>query len=126
MSTIKKGDKVKVEYTGMLEDGTVFDSSTIQGCPIEFEVGSGQLLKGFEEAVIGMQPGEEKEITLQPEEAYGQHKSEFVKEISSFVSNTPQPAEPILVSILSAFLRLASSRISVLICLNGIPKSSVY
>ena len=94
MSTIKKGDKVKVEYTGTLEDGTVFDSSTIQGKPIEFEVGAGQLLRGFEEAVIGMQQGEEKEITLQPEEAYGQHKEEFVKEISKECFPPDQEIQP--------------------------------
>ncbi len=82
MDIVKKGDKIKVEYEGVLEDGTVFDSSSIKGCPLEFEVGSGQLLKKFEEAVIGMNIGEEKEITLSPKDAYGEHKTEFLKEIS--------------------------------------------
>jgi len=82
MSVIKKGDKIKVEYTGLLEDGTVFDSSSLKGCPLEFEVGSGQLLRKFEEAVIGMNTGEEKEIVISPEDGYGEHKSEFLKEIS--------------------------------------------
>jgi len=82
MSVIKKGDKIKVEYTGLLEDGTVFDSSSLKGCPLEFEVGSGQLLRKFEEAVVGMNTGEEKEIVISPEDGYGEHKSEFLKEIS--------------------------------------------
>jgi FKBP-type peptidyl-prolyl cis-trans isomerase 2 len=82
MSIVKKGDKIKVEYTGLLEDGTVFDSSSLKGCPLEFEVGAGQLLKKFEEAVIGMNIGEEKEVVVSPEDAYGQHKTEFLKEIS--------------------------------------------
>jgi FKBP-type peptidyl-prolyl cis-trans isomerase 2 len=82
MSIVKKGDKIKVEYEGVLEDGTVFDSSGLKGCPLEFEVGSGQLLKKFEEAVIGMNIGEEKKITVSPKDGYGEHKSEFLKEIS--------------------------------------------
>ncbi|MBU0979821.1 MAG: peptidylprolyl isomerase [Nanoarchaeota archaeon] len=78
---IKKGDKVKVEYTGMLEDGTVFDSSEKHGKPLEFEVGAGLVMPGFEKAVTGMKKGEEKEITLQPADAYGEHKPEFVKKM---------------------------------------------
>ena len=78
MTVIKKGDKVKVEYTGSLEDGTVFDSSKNHDAPLEFVVGSGQLIKGFDDAVIGMKVGDEKEISLPPEEAYGQHNPEFV------------------------------------------------
>ena len=81
MQIVKKGDKVKVEYTGTLEDGSVFDSSNKYDKPIEFTVGSGQLIKGFENAVIGMKVGEEKEIKIPPEEAYGQHNSELVKDM---------------------------------------------
>ena len=82
MTEVKKGDKIKVKYTGTLDDGTVFDSSDIQGCLLEFIVGSGNLLKKFEEAVIGMKIEEEKEFTLQPQDAYGQHNPDYVKEIS--------------------------------------------
>ena len=57
---VKKGDKIKVEYTGTLEDGTVFDSSEKQGQPLEFEAGSGQLIKGFDDCVIGMEKGRRK------------------------------------------------------------------
>lgn len=78
---VKKGDRVKVEYTGKLEDGTVFDSSENHGKPLEFEAGEGKLIKGFDEAVLGMKKGEEKEITLQPDEAYGEYDSSLVKEL---------------------------------------------
>jgi peptidylprolyl isomerase len=94
MSIVKKGDKIKVEYEGVLEDGTVFDSSSLKGCPLEFEVGSGQLLRKFEEAVIGMNIGEEKEITISPKDGYGEHKSEFLKEISKDYFPDDQEIEP--------------------------------
>ena len=58
---VKKGDKIKVDYTGTLEDGTVFDTSEGKQ-PLEFEAGSGQLIKGFDNAIIGMEKDEEKEI----------------------------------------------------------------
>ena len=81
MDDVKKGNKVKVEYVGCLEDGTVFDSSEMHNEPLEFIVGAGQLLKGFNDAVIGMKIGEEKEIRLPPDEAYGPHNPEFLKDI---------------------------------------------
>ena len=63
---VKKGDKVKVDYTGKLDDGTVFDSSKHgdHSHPIEFEVGSGQVIKGFEQGVVGMEVGEEKFLKI--------------------------------------------------------------
>ena len=76
---INNGDRVKVEYIGTLDDGTVFDSSEKHGGPLEFEVGDGQLIKGFENAVIGMEKGEEKEIKLQPSEAYGNHNPQLIR-----------------------------------------------
>jgi len=78
---IKKGDKIKVEYTGSFEDGTIFDSSEKHDSPLEFTVGEGQLIKGFDEAVVGMKIGEEKEVTLAPKDAYGDHNPELVKEM---------------------------------------------
>ena len=81
IQVVKKGDKVKVEYIGTLEDGSIFDSSDKNDTPIEFIVGSGQLIKGFEDAVVGMKVGEEKEIKIPPEEAYGPHNPEFVKDM---------------------------------------------
>jgi len=78
--TIKKGDKVKVEYTGTLEDGTVFDSTQKRGQPLEFEVGAGKLIKGFDDAVIGMSVGEEKQVKIPPADAYGESRPELIKE----------------------------------------------
>lgn len=94
MRNVKKGDKIQVVYTGMLEDGTVFDTSTTHGCPLEFQVGEGKLLKGFDNAMIGMKIGEEKEIKLSPENAYGQHKSELVKELPKQCFPQDQEIQP--------------------------------
>lgn len=79
--SVKKGDKIKIDYTGTLEDGTVFDSSEKHGQPLEFEVGSGQIIKGFDEAVIGMKKGDEKDIKLQPADAYGELNDELIKKV---------------------------------------------
>ena len=81
MTEVKKGDKIKVEYEGSLDDGTVFDSSDKHDAPLEFTAGSGQLIKGFDEAVIGMKKGEEKVVKIPPEEAYGTHNPELVKDL---------------------------------------------
>lgn len=89
---VKKGDKVKVEYTGTLEDGTVFDASEKHGAPLEFEVGSGMVIKGFDEALVGMEKGEEKEVTIKPEQAYGDPNPEMVKKIPR--EQLPKDQEP--------------------------------
>ncbi len=80
---VKKGNKVKVDYTGTLDDGTVFDSSTHDNHshPLEFEVGSGQLIKGFDEAVIGMEKGDEKDIHIDAKDAYGDPNPELVQKV---------------------------------------------
>ncbi len=70
MSEVKNGDKIKVHYHGRLEDGTTFDSSEGRE-PLEFEVGSGQVIPGFDNGVLGMTPGQKKTITIPVEEAYG-------------------------------------------------------
>ncbi len=76
-----KGHKVKVEYTGTLEDGTVFDSSEKHGQPLEFVAGIGQVVPGFDKAICEMQVGQEKEITLQPDEAYGMPNDQFIQKV---------------------------------------------
>ncbi len=68
---VKKGDKIKVEYTGSFENGEIFDDSKRHGQPLEFEAGAGMVVSGFDDAIIGMEVGEEKEVTLKPEKAYG-------------------------------------------------------
>lgn len=81
MDVVKKGNKVKVEYVGSLEDGTVFDSSEKHDEPLEFMVGSGNLIKGFDNAMVGMKIGEQKEIRLQPNDAYGPYNPEYVRDL---------------------------------------------
>jgi len=85
---IKQGNKIKVHYTGTLDDGTIFDSSEGKE-PLEFEAGAGQMIKGFDQAVIGMKVGEEKTIKIPPEEAYG----EYNKELTQKVPKDKIPAE---------------------------------
>ena len=68
----KNGDTVRVHYTGRLESGEVFDSSE-GGEPLEFQIGSGQVIAGFDENVQGMNVGDEKTISIEPENAYGEH-----------------------------------------------------
>lgn len=77
MAKAKIGDKVKVHFTGSLEDGTVF-GSTLDEEPFEFTIGDKNMLPGFESALIGMQSGDTKTITLPPEDAYGVYKKELV------------------------------------------------
>jgi peptidylprolyl isomerase len=79
--SIKPGSFVKVEYTGTFDDGTVFDSTEQQGCPLEFQIGAQQVIDGFENAIKSMKLGEQKKVTLQPEEAYGQYEPDMKRDI---------------------------------------------
>ena len=78
MSKVKDGDNVALHYTGTLDDGTVFDSSE-GGEPLSFTVGSGQVIPGFEGGVVGMDLGETKQISVAPDQAYGDYHEELVK-----------------------------------------------
>ena len=89
---VKEGDKIKVEYTGTFEDGTVFDSSENYGKPLEFEIGKGMVVPGFEKAVIGMEKDEEKEITITPEDGYGQPNPQLVQKVPK--EKLPKEQEP--------------------------------
>jgi FKBP-type peptidyl-prolyl cis-trans isomerase 2 len=80
-AAIKNGDKVSLEYTGTLSDGTVFDASSKHDSPMEFEVGAGHVIPGFEKAVTGMQMGEEKKFTLLPAEAYGDSDPKLIQKV---------------------------------------------
>jgi peptidylprolyl isomerase len=77
MVQAKHGDTVTVHYTGKLEDGTVFDSSVGRD-PLQFSIGEGNLIPGFEQAVVGMSPGDSKTQTIPADEAYGAHYAEMV------------------------------------------------
>jgi peptidylprolyl isomerase len=76
MAQAKQGDTVRVHYTGTLESGEEFDSSR-GGDPLTFTVGAGTVIPGFDEAVAGMQVGEEKRVTIEPEDAYGPRREEL-------------------------------------------------
>jgi peptidylprolyl isomerase len=85
MAQAKEGDRVKVHYTGRLEGGEVFDSSECAesecGCesgPLEFVIGEGEVIPGFEKAVIGMSPDESKTFTIPVDEGYGERNEEMV------------------------------------------------
>ncbi len=80
MAQAKEGDTVKVHYTGTLDDGTIFDTS-VEREPLEFTIGSGQVIPGFDIAVLDMAPGEIKVSVIPAEEAYGLHSEELVTEV---------------------------------------------
>jgi len=79
---IKKGSKLVVEYEGKFENGEVFDSSkNSEAGPLKFEAGAGKVIKGFDEAVMGIEKGEEKEFSINPQDAYGEYNPKLKKEI---------------------------------------------
>ncbi len=80
MAQAKKGDKVKVKYTGRLADGTVFDSSEGRP-PLEVVLGSGHVIQGFDEALTGMVVGEKKTVVIPVEKAYGEYDPDKVMEV---------------------------------------------
>ncbi len=80
MTKAKVGDKVKVHYTGSLDNGDVFDSS-LQREPLEFEIGSGAVIKGFDDGVNGMEVSEKKTIKIPSTEAYGERREDLVLEL---------------------------------------------
>ncbi len=76
-----EGKIVKIHYTGSLDDGEVFDTSRLNGEPIEFECMAGTVIKGFDDAVKDMEVGEKKNIHLEPEEAYGPVREDLVQTV---------------------------------------------
>lgn len=85
------GDTVTVHYTGRRSDDTVFDSSRDRE-PLEFTIGAGQVIPGFEEAVVGMQPGEHKTATIPADQAYGAYQEDLVLEVDR--GQFPPGADP--------------------------------
>ena len=81
MAKAKKGDTVKVAYTGKLEDGAVFDKSTDEN-PLEFKLGEGMVIPGFEEAVEGMEEKNSKTVTIASDRAYGDYHDGYSQEIA--------------------------------------------
>ncbi len=82
MSKVKQGDTVKVHYTGTLSDGSVFDSSRERDKPLEFTLGEGQLIPGFEKAVEGMSVGDSTSVDIPSDEAYGERRDDLEMEVS--------------------------------------------
>ena len=77
---IKQGNTVKVHYTGRLEDNSVFDSSNGKE-PVEFQVGSQQVIEGFESAVMGLTKGEKTTVTIPSDKAYGELRNELIQQV---------------------------------------------
>ena len=87
----KNGDTVKVDYTGKLENGTVFDTSEGRE-PLNFTLGAGQVIPGFEQAVLGMKVGESKNVTIPVDEAYGEYNDTLVVVVNrENLTNIPNP-----------------------------------
>ncbi|MCP4570233.1 MAG: peptidylprolyl isomerase [FCB group bacterium] len=102
MSQAKNGDSVKVHYTGKLEDGTVFDSSKDRQ-PLEFKLGAGNVIPGFDSGITGMAIGDSKTVTIPPDQAYGEvrkdllvevDKGEFPKDIKPEIGQELQVQQP--------------------------------
>jgi len=91
MSQAKSGDTVKIHYTGTLDDGSQFDSSAGRD-PLEFTLGSGQVIPGFDNAVEGMAVGEQKSVRIEPEDGYGPRHDQMIQEVPK--SALPDDLEP--------------------------------
>ncbi len=91
MSLAKNGDTVKVHYTGKLADGVEFDSS-IGGEPLEFDLGAGQVIEGFESAIVGMKEGEKKTVTIPVDKAYGEINEDYI--LTASRDKLPPDLEP--------------------------------
>lgn len=91
MSQAKSGDTVRVHYTGKLGDGTQFDSSAERE-PLEFTLGSGQVIAGIDSAIEGMTVGENKSVTIPADEAYGPRHDQLIQEVPK--TALPEEIEP--------------------------------
>lgn len=91
MSKVKDGNTVKVHYTGTLKDGSVFDTSAERE-PLEFTLGEGQLIPGFEKAVVGMEEGEKTKIDIPVKEAYGEAREDLIINVPK--DQLPDDVEP--------------------------------
>ena len=91
MTQAKSGNTVRIHYTGTLDDGTEFDSSAGRD-PLEFTLGGGQVIPGFDSAVDGMAMGESKSVTIPPDEAYGQRHEQLVQQVPR--TALPEDMEP--------------------------------
>jgi peptidylprolyl isomerase len=91
MAEAKRGDTVRIHYTGKLDDGSVFDSSQGRD-PLEFTLGAQQVIPGFEDAVLGMRAGDEKTVRIPVAQAYGERKPELLLQVGR--EQLPEHIEP--------------------------------
>jgi FKBP-type peptidyl-prolyl cis-trans isomerase SlpA len=92
MEKITQNSTVTVNYTGKLEDGTIFDTSLVEGRePLKAKLGEGQLIPGFESGLLDMTIGENKTIDINPTEAYGEYNDELIVEVPK--NNVPENVE---------------------------------
>ena len=92
MPKVKDGDTVKVHYTGKLGDGSVFDTSREREEPLEFTLGQGQLIPGFEKAVVGMDVGDSTSVDIPSDEAYGERRDDLEIEVPK--AELPENVDP--------------------------------
>lgn len=96
---IQKGNTVTLHYTGSLDDGTIFDSSEKHE-PLTFTVGEGKVIPGFEQGVLGMDKNEEKEIVIEPKDAYGEYNAELIGKLpKAQLPKEPEPKEGMVLMI---------------------------
>ena len=100
--TVQKGNKVSLSYTGTLDDGSVFDSSDNHGQLLEFEAGAGQVIPGFDNAVLGMTKGEEKTFRLESKDAYGEPNERMIHTVPR--DSLPKDQDPEVGMMLSVGL----------------------
>tara|TARA_A100001015_G_C14879567_1_gene667836 strand:+ start:396 stop:845 length:450 start_codon:yes stop_codon:yes gene_type:complete len=110
---VESGNNISVHYKGTLDDGQQFDSSYDRGEPVTFSVGSGMMIAGFNNGVIGMKVGETKKVEISPQEAYGEHNPDGVQEVTKenfpndfdfvtgkIIQGTVQNGQPFVATIL--------------------------
>ena len=101
-SVVKKGNKVSIEYTGTFDDGEVFDSNVRDGTcvhPLQFIVGAGMVIPGFDKAVEGMSKEESKKVKILAKDAYGEKNQELIKTMSKPANFPPQAKEGMLIGV---------------------------
>jgi peptidylprolyl isomerase len=80
MAQVELGDTVKINFTGRLDDGSVFDTS-VDHDPLELRIGHKKIVPGFEDAIVGMKPGDSKTVDIPADKAFGKHQEELVEKI---------------------------------------------
>ena len=119
MTSAKEGDTVKVHYTGSFDDGTVFDTSEGKD-PLTFRIGAGDVIPGFDNAVVGMAAGDNKKIEVPMDDAYGPHHDELVLTIER--EQLPMESDPVEGMMLQAHLKDGQT---VMVQITGITDDSI-